>query len=531
MQQTIAQALAGQLAAWEVGTVFGVAGDDILPLLDALVAEGKTRFLPTAHEAGAAFMAANQARLTGELGVCMASAAGVVNLLEGLADAYLDGLPVLAITGQVTAAKIGRPVLQYYDQQRLVGTMSVFSRLVVSATSALPLFFLAVSQAMGRQSVSHLSFPQDIWQETIEFEPAERPSLLTGEVSLPEVGGDLNRAINLMTKAKRPLLVVGKRGRGAPGEIKLLAEVWGAAVLVAQEAKGIIPDSWPQVVGGAGENWLPRAVRECDCLLLLGSASYEEAFFPPVPVIQVVSHLAEVKEEYLWDALTGKISLILKLLAAKLDGYQVSSSWQETIDSDKKELKNLLIRDSQDNSIPIHPARFIVALNRVVAEDAIIALDTGAFNRWFDRGFQANKQQILLSSFWRSMGAGVPAANAAQVHCPRRQVIALVGDGGLLMSLGELAMAVKNQLPVKILVVRDRVYNLEKNKARAEGLAPAGLEVPDVDLAPLARACGALGFRIEEPFQLEATLAQALSESQTVLVEILCREVPLLDLR
>lgn len=532
----LAEAVVRQLGGWGVQSVFGVAGDDLLPFLDALGREPGIRWVATAHEAGAAFAAAAWAALTGELGVCVASAAGAVNLTEGLMEAGLDGLPVLALTGQVAVAKLGVPAKQRFDQQRLVGTAAVCSELVSDAQAGVRLLFRAASQALLREGVAHLSIPADLWEKEVEAVPAALPALVaaarpahltetgTGE---EEAAGDLRRVAGLMRAARRPLILAGRRGRGAEAEIQRLAEVWRAPLVVAQEAKGLLSESRPEVIGGAGETWLPAVVGECDCVLLVGRAAYEEPFLPPVPIVQVERYPWQVDDRHLWNSLAGDPAAILSALAGRLASYRPDPAWGERLATARTERAALIAGDAAAAGVPVHPGRLMVALSRVVAPDALLVLDVGAFVHWFDRDFRVENQRVLTSSLWRSMGRALPGALAAQLRCPERQVIALAGDGGMLMSLGELATIAAHRAPVKVVVADDRRYALEAEKAAARGLEPPGLDVPPVDFARCAEAFGVPGFRVEWPEELEPALAAACAASGPALVDVVCRDVRL----
>ncbi|MHB9093562.1 MAG: thiamine pyrophosphate-dependent enzyme [Eubacteriales bacterium] len=245
-----------------------------------------------------------------------------------------------------------------------------------------------------------------------------------------------------------------------------------------------------------------------------GSATFEEKFLPRVATIQLENMPWQINDIYLWDSLAGDVSYIINLLTEGLKGYTPDPTWSRCIASAKKQLTEI-----------------IAALNHLVKEDAVITIDEGAFNHWFDRDFQASNQRILLSSRWCSMGAGLPAAIAAQARYPERQVITLVGDGGLLMSLGELAVAVKYKLPITILVVNNRLYGLEKDKTLAAGLTPLGLRVQAPDFSRYAEACGAAGFRVEDSARLTEALRQALALPGPVLVDVVCADVRLPNLQ
>ncbi|MDD2422155.1 MAG: thiamine pyrophosphate-binding protein [Heliobacteriaceae bacterium] len=527
-QISFARAVVRQLAAWGVKVIYGVTGDDILPFTDALAGEGGIRYIGTAHETGAALMASYQAKLTGETGVCVASAAGAVNLAAGLADAYFDGAPVLALTGQVATGKIGTRAKQYFPQQGLMQNFAGYSELITDVQSGSGLLAKAMATALLHRTVGHLAVPKNLWNQQVD--PGKllpRPALLAADPPGDYLRGDLVQAAMVMRQARRPLIVVGCREKRLAPLIRRLARVWGAAVVVAQQAKGVIPGSLPQVVGGAGEAGVPATMAQCDCILLIGSAPYEVPFFPAVPVIQVETDPAKVAVAHYGNALTGNRPKILAHLARRLQGFVPDGSWLTAIARDKEQWQNQVTADAQNNNQPLHPGRLMAALNGKLAKDAVIAVDIGAFSHWFDRNFPGAGQEILQSTRWRSMGAGLPAAIAAQLQEPARQVVALVGDGSLLMSLGELITTVKYQLPVKVIVVNNRLFGLEKDKTQAAGLRECGLEVQAPDFCRLAQACGLTGFRVDDPDLLDGTLNQALSLPAPVLVDVICAYTPL----
>ncbi|MHB9093740.1 MAG: thiamine pyrophosphate-binding protein [Eubacteriales bacterium] len=521
-----ARAVVRQLASWGVRVIFGVTGNDVLPFTDALAQEGSIRYIGAAHEAGAALMASYHAKLTGELGVCLAGSPGVVNLAEGLADAYLDGAPVLALTGQVDTSKIGTREKQYFNQQSLLNTFTAYSELVTNAPAGLRLLIRAMSQALFKETVAHLSVPKDIWSQPVRAEPGIMPPLIKAKAG-GYFTGDLERAVSLMQNSRRPLVLVGSKGLGFEREIRQLTATWGAAVVVAQDAKGVLPDSLPEVLGGIGEAWVPPFLPDVDCILMIGSAAFEESFLPKAAIIQLADRPWQINDLYLWDSLAGDVAYIISTLSERLKGYKSDPTWRQTIADAKKQLTDIIAADERNLGNPVHPAHLMAALKRLVQEDAVITIDEGAFNHWFDRDFQASHQRILLSYRWRSMGAGLPAAIAAQAHYPEKQVITIVGDGGLLMSMGELEVAVKYKLPITILVVNNRLYGLEKDKTLAAGLTPLGLHVQAPDFCRYAQACGAAGFKVEDSTQLDEVLRQALALQTPALVDVVCEDVRL----
>lgn len=515
------------LAGWGVPVVFGVAGDDILPLLDAFAREGSPRYVAATHEANAAFMAAAWGALTGQPGVCVAGAAGVVNLLEGLAEAALDRVPVLALTGQLDTGKLGSRAKQYFNQQRVAAEFAVTTELVADAPAGVRLLHQALAVAWLRRGVAHLSVPGDLWTRPVQAVPSRRPALLGPPVSPGEVRGDVARAAALVRRARRPLLVLGREAAPAAEAARRLGEAWGAAVVVAQDARGVVEESWPAVVGGVGEGWLPDLVGEADGVVLVGTASFEAGYLPRAPVIQVTADPGEVAPAYLWDSVTGDPGVVLAGLAGAAAETEPDPAWQARIAAARRAWDELRAADLGRGDRPVHPARLMAELGAALPEDAVIALDEGALGHWFARDFRAARQRVLLSAWWRNMGAGLPGALAAALAFPGRTAVAVTGDGGLLMSHGELVTAVRYSLPVKVIVVRNGVYGLERDKAAQAALKPVGLELAAPDFRRYAESCGVAGFRVEDPAELRPVLNQALSLAGPALVEVACADVRL----
>lgn len=520
MSGNVADAVLEILAAVGVKSMYGVSGDTIFPLLDAVSRQDRIKYYSAVHESGAAFMASYEAKLTGRPAVCVAtSGPGAANLVNGLADAYFDGAPVIAVTGQVETKKIGTNAKQFFHQPDLVKTFAAVSETVVSPVALIPVMMPAVKTAVDRKTVAHLSIPEDVL-----LMPWEWKGPLNGFT------GALETSVSLLEGLKRPLIVLGKGDRETAVRCTELADLLGAAIVVAQQAKGAVPDNHPLVIGGIGEGYVPQMVNEADGILVIGEASYEAGFLPHgIPLVHVAEEASKLYYDRLSGGLAGNPAVLLKAVTGRIGprpGHG-NPSWRGRIDQEKESRERILKEDAANNQRPVHPARLIAALNAAVAPDAVITLDIGSIIHWFERGFQAKGQKIIISHRWRSMGAGLPAAIAAQIACPGRQVVALAGDGGFLMTMGELLTAVRYKIPVTAVVAVNHGYILEKQKMQAKGLTPFGYGLTVPGFAGLAEACGARGFRVTDPGQLDIVLREALDCGKTSLVEIVVADTPL----
>ncbi|PKM82082.1 MAG: hypothetical protein CVU89_07025 [Firmicutes bacterium HGW-Firmicutes-14] len=526
MPGNVADAMIQLLAAAGARTVYGVSGDAVFPLLDALSRQDMLKYYSITNEAWAAFMAAYEAMLSGRPAVCIAtSGPGTANLVNGLAEACFCRVPVVAVTGQVETKKIGTNAKQFFHQRDLIKTFAEMSEIIVNPEALVPVVTSALNTAVSRRTVVHLSVPSDIFLMPCEV---KGNPVITGKGSVIGCGqpGEMEKAVNLLRKSICPMLLLGSRDRRTGKEALRLAEKAGAPVVVAQQTRGVIPEDHPYVLGGIGEGYLPDILNRLDLTLIIGEASYELKYLPPeTPVIQVAEEPGLLYTERVSAGLTGNpeaitVAFMERICSGNSRRAGFNLAWTEEIRREKENRQEMLREDQSLAGTPVHPARLIAAINRVVAEDAVITLDIGSFNHWFERGFTASGQTVLVSGRWRSMGSGLPAAIAAKLAAPGRQVLALVGDGGLLMSMGELLTAVRYNLPITIVVMTNQGYILEKQKMMSQGLTPFGNELAVPDFAGFAESCGAIGFRVRTPEEVEPVLREALDCGRPALVDV-----------
>lgn len=518
---TVAEALIKFLHQNGINTVFGVVGDAIFPLFDALGKQSDVKYYGTSHESGAAFMASYYAKITGKAGVCIAtSGPGSANLVNGLADAYFDKAPILAITGQVQMKKIGTNAKQYINQQALMQAVSKSSELVAHADSVLPVAAKALAKAVSEHTATHVSVPVDLFHQKVSN--PEIPIVAAKDSSQWGSGyaEALEDAVVLLQSCQRPLLVIGNGQQAWREMLVNLAEKLGAGIILAQQAKGIVPDRHPLVIGGIGEAYVPGLLTETDGILLIGNASFETKFLPgSAKIIQVVDNQEELDYSTLSKGIVGDVRQIVKVLSERVSNNR-NQSWKDKIAQEKQNLENIIMSQGQNKTTPIHPAYLMTTLNKVLPKDSVIVCDLGGFIHWFDTYFQAEDHKVLVSSHWRSMGGGLPGALSSCIAQRDKKAVALVGDGGLLMSIGEIATAVKYQLPVTVVVANNHQYNLEKSKMESNGLTPFGYDITVPDFAALAKAFGGEGRVVTEPGQLEIALKESLGSDKLFIVDV-----------
>ncbi|MBO2531636.1 pyruvate oxidase [Planifilum fulgidum] len=520
--KTAARHLVEQLAAWGCRTVYGVAGDENLYLLDALAGQDAIQYVACRLETTAALMASAEAKLTGRLTACTAGAGpGAALLTAGLGDAALDRAPVLAITGQVERKKIGTGAKQAVDQQFLLQPFARYTA-TTADPGALPMQLnRAMRTALEEGGVAHLSVPKDVWTQQVDSPifpppPKRKPPRPAGE--------EMERAVRAMEGAKRPIILAGRGTEESREALLALAERLTAPITVTMPARPVVPADHPLFLGGlgqAGSGISSELLRESDLCLVLGATWWPEDFVPKeIPVVQADISPGQIGlHAPVVAGIVGEMDEVLKEWLERLRP-QDRSEWKRRIEGARIRWKEQIEREARQRAVPLAPQQVIAALAKVVDDDAVIALDTGDHTLWFNRIFQPKNQEILLSGRWRTLGFALPAAMAAKRVYDGRQVVALAGDGGFATTMADLITAVRYGWPIAVIVMNNGSFAMEKNRMEAAGLdaSPAGLVNPD--FAALAEAFGGEGHFVEEADQLEEVLRRALSSRRLSIVEV-----------
>ncbi|TBL81276.1 thiamine pyrophosphate-binding protein [Paenibacillus thalictri] len=521
----VAQFIIEQLRVWGVKTIYGVIGDATLFLLDELAKQNHIRYVPCRHEGAAALMASSEAKLTGRVAVCLAtSGPGAANLLNGLADAYMDKAPVLVITGQVETGKIGTHAKQYVNQQLLLGTVCASSELLVSPDALPELLQTSLTMSLVQGTVTHISIPKNMYHAPVKGTVAPYGAHLSQRLlSPPEV---VAQAASLLAGAERPVMMIGGGAAQAAEPIKQLAESLGAAVVTSYPARPLFPNDHELYAGGLGQGGSEASstlLAESDLIAILGATWWPDEYTPArARIVQFDMSPAHIGVGHgLELGVVGDLTDIVPQLLHKagLDKKD-RSGWRARIAEVCGDWKKRIEREAGQMSSPLAPQHIVSCLSRLIAEDAIVCVDTGDHTLWFNRIFQAKRQQVLLSGRWRTLGFALPAAIAAQLEYPQRQVIAIAGDGGAVQTIMEFQTAVETGAPIVMLIFNNGSYAMEKNRMQLAGLQPLGSSIRNPDFAKLAEACGGVGMKATTPQELEQALTHVLSLRKPAIVEI-----------
>ena len=532
---TVADRLVERLIEWGVDTIFGFPGDGINGIMEALrTHEDKLRFIQVRHEEAAAFAACGFAKFTGRLGVCLAtSGPGGVHLLNGLYDAKCDGQPVLAITGHTFHDLIGTHYQQDVDLDKLFMDVAAYNQRVMGPTHVVSVVDEAIKTAMTRRTVAHITVPKDM-QEWTSSESERSSANISGHSGNmfarpypvpPE--SLLKAAADLINKGSKVAMFIGRGCLNAREEVLALAEAVGAPVIKALLGKAAIPDRSPYATGGLGLlGTAPSqdALQECDTFIMAGT-SFPYMEFLPKPgqakSIQIDIDPARIGLRHPADVgLVGDCASVFRALLPMIE-RKTNRSFLEKAQKRMAAWNELMDERGKRMDKPMKPQVVTYHLNKLLDSNAIVSSDSGTIATWTARYIDMrDDMQFSLSGLLATMANGLPYSIGAAVAYPGRQVVCVVGDGGLTMLMGEIATLVKYKLPVKVIVIKNNVLGQIKWEQMVQEANPQyGVELEPIDFAGFARCCGAAGFTIDDPKNCENVLRQALAHPGPAVIE------------
>lgn len=535
MAKTTSEILVGKLIEWGVSVVFGLPGDGNNGIMEALrQRQDRVRFVQVRHEEAAAFMACAYAKFTGRLGVCLAtSGPGAIHLLNGLYDAKSDLAPVLAITGQIYSDLIGTHYQQDVDLPALFKDVTVYNQQILSAPHTAAVVDAGIRAALAHRGVAHITIPVDFQEHTLsDDEPSSKKvaehtsSSWTPPIATPQMD-DLRIAAFLLNEGQRPVILAGQGALGAGREIEEMAEKLGAPVIKALLGKAVIPDDSPYTTGGLGLlGTLPSelAMEECDTLLIIGSNFPYVEYYPEAgqaKAVQIDRDAARLGLRYKIDlGLTGDASATLRAMLPMIE-RKTDRSFLETAQERMKEWRELMRRRATAEDVPLKPQVVARTLSELLSDDAIISTDSGTNTVWAARHIDLRgEQKFSCSGTLATMACGLPYAIAASIAFPERQSVAFVGDGGFTMLMGEFATAVKYELPITVVIIKNNsLGQIKWEQMVFLGNPEYGCDLHPIDFVKFAEACGGVGFRCERPDEVRPALEAALQSKRPALIE------------
>ncbi|MDR6121333.1 pyruvate oxidase [Bacillus sp. SLBN-46] len=522
---TAGEKLVELLIEWGVDHIYGMPGDSINSIIEPLrKAQDKIKFIQVRHEEAGALAAAAYAKLTGKIGVCTAIAGpGAIHLLNGLYDAKLDKVPVLALTGQVESDLLGTDSFQEVNLERMFDDVAVYNQRIMSAEQLPAVVNQAIRTAYARKGVAVLTIPDDIPRFEVGKE-ARLTSSFTAQQEIFPLKEDLQQAKELLNAAERPVILAGRGTHGIRETLLGFAEKIAAPIVLTLPGKGAIPDKHPYCLGGLGligTKAAYEAMQDTDLLLMIGTSFPFTGFLPDhAKSIQIDIDPYQIGKRYPVDVgLAGEAGLTIDWLMENVrenESREFLEACQETMQNWWSRLE----KQEEVDSVPIKPQRVIRALQEVAEEDAVLSVDVGNVTVWMARHFHMTHQKMIISSWLATLGCGLPGALAGQIAYPDRQVFAICGDGGFGMTMNDFVTAVKYQLPIVVVVLNNHKIAMIKFEQEVMGNIEYGTDLQNPNFAKYAEACGGVGYRVERPEELLPAFQEAVKQRKPCIIDV-----------
>ena len=532
---TAAEVLIDRLIDWGVEVVFGLPGDGINGIIEALRArQDKIRFVQVRHEETAAFMACGYAKFTGRLGVCLAtSGPGGIHLLNGLYDAKLDHQPVLAITGLQFHDLIGTHTQQDVALDKLFIDVAVYNERIMGATHVENVVDLACRTALSYRGVAHITIPVDFQEQELKDSkrskrnvPHHTSDICTPLPLLPRES-DLHNAATVLNAGKKIAILTGQGALGAGEDLQKVAELLGAPIIKALLGKAVIPDDSPYTTGGIGllgTRPSQEALEDCDTLLIVGSAFPYIEFLPKpgqAKGVQIDLNPQQIGLRFPVEVgLVGDSRRTLQALIPLLKRNE-EGSFLKKAQAGMKDWWALMQKQATRTDVPMKPQVVAWELGKRLNNNAIVSCDSGTITTWWARHIAVKAGQMhSVSGNLASMACGLPYALAAQIAYPERQCVAFVGDGGFSMLMADFVTAVKYHLPIKVVIIKNNTLGQIKWEQMVFlGNPEYGVDLQPIDFAEVAHACGGIGFTVDDPAQCGSTVEAFLNAPGPALLQ------------
>ncbi len=539
MARIASEALIERLADWGVDTIFGIPGDGINGIMEALRRQqDKVRFVLVHHEEAAAFMATGYAKATGRIGVCLAtSGPGGIHLLNGLYDAKLDHMPVLAITGMQETSVLGTGYQQEVNLDKLYADVAEYDQMIYNPAQLPSVVDNAIRTAYARRGVAHLTVPNDIQIADADADPwahvapASNPATAPVMLRAPArpADSDLEAVASLLEEGKKIAILAGAGALHARAELLELAELLGAPIVKTLSGKACVPDDSPYTTGGIGllgTRPSENLMEQIDTLLMVGTNFPYTKHLPAPGKVRVAQIEADptraggrVPTELpvvgdAKEALRG----LLPMLKPRSD-----RSFLAHCQKGMAKWRAQMAAQADAKRDPVAPQYVVSVLDQLAAEDAILTCDSGTIATWAARHWQIRwDRQFYLSGNLASMAPGLPYAIGIQHAFPGRQVIGYVGDGGFAMLMAEFLTAVQHRLPVKIIINNNNSLGQILWEQMGLGYPEHGVRYPQppVDYASFASANGGFGVKVDGPETVADVIEQALRFDGPAIVDV-----------
>jgi len=530
MRSTVAEAIVRTLEAAGVKLIFGLPGSQTCPIYDAIYAS-KIKHVLTRHEEAAAYMADAYAKITGQHGICDGTGGpGATNLITGIATAWTDRTPVVAFTGQQPQPQLGKGAFQELDHAAVFKPIVKWSVMLTKPERAVEVTRKALRMALtGRPGPVHLNIPVDVQRELVEFETEPLQKMLTGKVAAGR-RDVVRKAATHLVKAERPVIVAGGgahySGLGACKEVLALAEYIGAPVITTFNGRGVIPEDHPLSAGRMGvhaRRYVDRVLAEADFILAVGcrfaalSTRHWTAIRAGTRMIQVDVNPDEIGKNYPVElGITGDAEAVLTGILAEVKSLCGSRKFEELpwllwLRKAKEEWLSINEAIMNSEATPLKPQRVCNEIRRFFSRGTVFTVDAGNNKMWASMFLNVFEPKTWIQSgSFGPMGYGLPAAIACKLAKPEKDIVAVAGDGGFVMTMYELATAVQQCTPVTVCILNDNAFGtIRHHQKRFYGGRLISTELINPDFVKLAEAFKCYGEHVERPSEIRKAFKNA----------------------
>ena len=530
-EPTISDVMVETMVNWGIDTVFGMVGHSNLGLADAMRLQeekGNLQFIGIRHEGAASFAASAYGKLTGQPAACLTIAGpGATNLFTGMWDAKVDRAPLLALTGQIATQVMGTGTFQEVDLVSAFNSVAEFNHRVQADSPHGELMSLAIKNAVLNRDVSHLTFPDEV-----QVTPAGDSKSGIREGRIPNLSvsppqEEVDKSIDLIRKAQRPVIIVGYGARNSTAEIVKLAKRLEAPLLTTFKAKGIISDAHPLACGVLGKSGTPVAAHfmsNADLLLVFGASfAKHTGIAENIPTIQVdYDPLGLAKFHAISVMILGEIGRTATLFNNNLEEHRPVSNLRKEISVKWAEWREEKEKRADEVSDKITPAKVFLELNKAAPAESIMCVDVGNNAYSFGRYFESKKHRFLMSGYLGSIGFALPASIGAWAATKGEvPVLAVAGDGGFAQYLAELTTLVKYNIPAKLVIINNNELAKISKEQREGQFEVWKTNLSNPKYSEFAISCGMKGLRAENKKEVAAKMKLLFETEGPALLEII----------
>ncbi|HHS2994054.1 TPA: pyruvate oxidase [Staphylococcus argenteus] len=521
------EALVKALQAWDIDHLYGIPGDSIDAVVDSLrTVRDQFKFYHVRHEEVASLAAAGYTKLTGKIGVALSiGGPGLIHLLNGMYDAKMDNVPQLILSGQTNSTALGTKAFQEANLQKLCEDVAVFNHQIEKGDNVFEIVNEAIRTAYEQKGVAVVICPNDLLTEKIKdttnkLVDTSRPTVVSPKYK------DIKKAVKLINKSKKPVMLVGVGAKQAKDELRAFIEAAKIPVVHTLPAKTILPDDHPYSIGNLGKIGTKtsyQTMQDADLLIMVGTNYPYVDYLPKknIKAIQIDTNPKNIGHRFNINVgIVGDSKIALHQLTEKIKHVAERPFLNKTLER-KAVWDKWMEQDKNNNSKPLRPERLMASINKFIKDDAVISADVGTATVWSTRYLNLGvNNKFIISSWLGTMGCGLPGAMASKIAYPNRQAIAIAGDGAFQMVMQDFATAVQYDLPLTVFVLNNKQLAFIKYEQQAAGELEYAVDFSDMDHAKFAEAAGGKGYTIKSASEVDAIVEEALAQDVPTIVDV-----------